>query len=155
MEMPSPTRDHERLHAFAGEWTGTEIMHPSPWAPQGSRAEAHICNRIAAGGFVVVQDYQQSAGGRVTFAGHGVLSFDARAGEYAMHWWDAMGMPVNEFRGRFEGDDLTMTCRGQGGAQRSVFRCADLAQGRYSFLMEVSPDGEHWNACMEGDYVRA
>lgn len=43
MEMPKPTRFHQKLEALVGEWTGDEAMHASPMNPQewaGSRGIA-------------------------------------------------------------------------------------------------------------------
>lgn len=80
MEMPRPTEAHRRLHALAGDWTGTEKMHPSPWDPQGGTAEGRVQNRVALDGFAIVQQYEQRRGGQISFSGHGVFSWDAAAG---------------------------------------------------------------------------
>jgi hypothetical protein len=155
MEMPRPTEAHRRLHALAGTWSGGEKMHPSPWDPQGGAAEGRVENRVALDGFALVQHYEQRRGGRTSFTGHGVFSWDAAAGRHQMHWWDSMGSPVNVFTGAMVGDRLVLECPQGAGASRATFDLAHAAHGRYSFLMEVSPDGAQWFPFMEGNYRRA
>ncbi len=82
------------------------------------------------------------------------MTWDAQAACYFMHWWDSMGSPVNVFSGAFEGDRLVLNCKNPMGLSRSTFDLAQVAKGRYSFLMEVSPDGKQWFPFMQGDYRR-
>lgn len=154
MDMPRPTPEHERLHPLAGDWSGKEQMHPTPWDPHGGEAEGRVRNRLALDGFAVVQDYEQRRGGRTSFTGHCVMSWDASAQRYFMHWWDSLGSPVNVFSGAIVGERLVLACQGPTGHSRATFDLARAAQGRYSFLMEVSPDGGKWFPFMEGDYAR-
>ena len=152
MEMPKPTDAHKKLERLAGKWKGEEKMYPSPWDPKGGTAVARVNNRPALDGFTVVQDYEQERNGAVTFRGHGVFSYDAMQQCYVLHWWDTMGMPVNEFKGTLEGNILTMTDKKPQGLNRAVF---DLRQeGKYNFKMEVSQDGKQWQTFMEGNYLR-
>lgn len=65
MEMPSPQEAHARLGILAGEWTGEEHMHPSPWDPKGGTALGRVHNRAALDGFAVVQDYEQERNGNL------------------------------------------------------------------------------------------
>lgn len=154
MEMPRPASEHQRLDALAGKWTGVETMHPSPWDPQGGQAEGVIENRSALDGFALVQTYEQRRGGQTSFRGHCVMTWDASASCYFMHWWDSMGSPVNVFSGAFKGDRLVLDCKNPMGLSRSTFDLSQVAKGRYSFLMEVSPDGKQWFPFMQGDYRR-
>lgn len=155
MEMPRPGIEHERLHVLAGDWTGTEKIHPSPFDPQGGAAEGIVENRVALDGFALVQHYEQRRGGAASFTGHGVMTWDAPSGSYRMHWWDSMGTPVSEFVGGFEGDRLVLRCAGPMGHSRAGFDLSAARAGRYAFLMEVSPDGEQWFPFLEGNYRRA
>ena len=155
MEMPKPTAAHQRLHPLAGAWKGEETMHPSPWDPQGGKAEGRVDNRLALDGFAIVQDYRQLRGGNVSFSGHCVMAWDAAANEYQMHWWDSMGTPVNVFRGQFEGSNLLLKSANPAGHCRTTMDLSKAGQGAYSFRMEVSPDGKQWFPFMEGDYRRA
>ena len=151
MEMPKPTDAHKQLEKLAGTWVGEEKMYPSPWDPQGGTAMGRVENKTALGGFVLVQDYKQERGGRTTFEGHGIFSWDEKQKSYVLHWFDSMGMPPNEFRGGFEGGVFTLANQGPMGHSRVVF---DLRQsGKYTFKMEMSSDGKTWQPMMEGGYT--
>lgn len=152
MEMPRPTHGHKKLEKLIGTWHGEERMSPSPWDPEGGIAVGRVENRAALGGFAVLQDYEQRRGGAVSFQGHGIFTYDAPAEAYVLHWFDSMGMPPNEFRGRFEGDVLTLACEAPHGHSRCIF---DVSRKEsYSFRMDVSPDGKQWQTFMEGRYTR-
>ena len=153
MQMPEPTADHQRLARLAGTWKGTETMHPSPWDPKGGEADAVTVSRVALGGFAVVVDYEQSHGGRRTFEGHGVYSVDAGSKEVVLHWWDAMGQGVEEFRGGWAGDRLRLTSSNAMGRFRMTTTLT--APGEMTARMESSTDGEQWTALFDGRYARA
>ncbi len=151
MDMPRPTEQHDRLKRLVGTWIGTETMYPSPWDPNGGVSDARIENRAALDGFNVVQDYEQSRDGKVTFRGHGVMGFNAHADQYYMHWFDSMGTPPNEFVGAWEGDELELTNENPMGKSRTVF---DLSgpENAYAFKMEFCPHGGEWAPLMSGTY---
>lgn len=152
MEMPQPTEAHAWLEKLAGSWTGTEILSPSPWDQKGGTAKGFVENRMALGGFSLIQDYRQEREGQVTFEGHGVFTYDGERDEYVLHWFDSMGTGVNEFRGQREGDHLSLEHSGPQGHSRCVF---DLRQeGTYAFRMQFSPDGSVWMNFMEGSYTK-
>ena len=112
-----------------------------------------MTNRRVADGFAVVQEYEQSRNGQVTFRGYGVFWFDPARDEYVMHWWDSMGSAVNEFRGRLDGNRLTLAAPMPGGGQSRTSWMLTGPDG-HDFLMEVSPDGQTWHPAMEGTYRR-
>lgn len=154
MDMPKPGDPHKRLEALVGEWTGPETVHPAPWDPAGGEAMGEVVNSWILDGFAVMQQYAQIRNGTRNFAGHGVFWYDPSADEYGMTWWDTMGGSASHFRGRFDGDRLVLVSdMPQGGYCRSIFDIG--TPGRYSFLMEVSPDGEQWAPAMEGAYERS
>lgn len=153
MDMPKPGPEHAALNVFAGTWIGTERMPPSQWAPVESIADGRIVNKPSLGGFSIVQDYTQSSGKEIRYQGHGVFTYDPKAHEYKMYWFDSMGSPVNEFRGGHKGNVWTFTCEQAMGHTRSIweFTGAD----RYRHTMEVSPDGKTWAVFMDGAYRKA
>jgi hypothetical protein len=152
MQMPTLSDAHQVLARLEGNWRGDERLQPSPWDPAGGTAQATIENRVALGGFAVVQDYRQTRNDRADFLGHGVFSWDEARAEYVLHWWDSMGMPPNEFRGPFDGGVFTLICVSPQMRSRAMF---DVSQpGRYRFRMDISMDGRSWQNFMEGDYTR-
>lgn len=154
MEMPKPTEEHQKLVSLlAGHWTGTEIIHPSPFDPQGGSASATIDARAACDGFCVVTEYVQKRNGKVSYVGHGVTGYDAQHRRYLQHWSDSVGgMPPEAKPGIWEGDTLTFHGAGPTGRMRYVYRFP--SPGAQEFRIEVSPDGNHWHPFMEGRYVR-
>lgn len=153
MEMPRPGPDHERLHRLAGTWRGTEKMYPSTWDPKGGEAQGESQTRVALGGFALVTDYRQSRGGQCTFEGHGVYTIDAKSGEVVMHWFDCLNQGSEEFRGRFDGDRLTLTSRNPMGFARMSYDLSkpDVVTSR----MAMSQDGQTWSDLFDGSYTRA
>ena len=152
MEMPKPAAAHRKLERVVGHWTGEEKLFPSPWDPKGGTAISRVENRPALDGFAVVQDYEQERNGKVTFRGHGVMRWEAQLQCYEMHWFDSMGMPPNIFRGNFEDNVLTLTSKALQGHTRAIW---DFRQdGRYTYRMEVSPDGSKWQTFIEGSYIK-
>lgn len=153
MEMPRPGAAHARLQVLTGRWVGDETLHPTPWDPAGGRAAGVVENRVALDGFAVVQEYQQSRDGRPNFSGHGVFWWDAATGQYVMTWVDSMAGMAAEYRGDFDGATLRLvTALAGGGFARCSFDHG--TPDRYTFLMEMSPDGHAWAPFLEGTYTR-
>jgi Protein of unknown function (DUF1579) len=153
MDVPKPGDAHQKLAALIGEWAGEETLHPAPWDPAGGAASARVTNRWAVDGFAVLQEYEQSRNGQVTFRGHGVFWYDPRREEYVMHWWDSMAGTAGEYRGRFDGQRLTLGApMPNGGQSRTTWLLT--GPNAHDFLMEISPDGETWMPAMEGQYQR-
>ena len=152
MEMPRPAAEHQQLAKFAGQWTGTEKIHPSPCDPEGGPATATVSNRVALGGFVVIQDYEQKRGGVVSFTGHCVFGFEAETKQHFVMWFDSMGCSPQKFVGSFKGDTFTATNQSPQGHARCAWT---LSSSRYTFKMEMSEDGKQWFTFMEGDYRKS
>jgi hypothetical protein len=152
MDMPKPTDAHKKLELLVGTWEGEEIMHPSPWAPEGNKAAGKVVNRAALDGFNVVQEYEQRTQGKLTFSGHGVFEWNPKESCYIMSWWDTFGGVGNQFKGQFENKVLTVTNEGEMGHSRAMF---DMREpGVYAFKMDMSQDGKNWATVMEGRYQK-
>lgn len=150
MEMPKPGPGHAKMERLAGSWEGEETMHPSQWDPQGGTAVGRTMNRLALGGFALINDYEQERDGVTTFTGHGVMTFDPKQKLYALHWFDCMGSPPEVFTGGFEGDLLTLA---HGGPGMHAILTYDLSKaGQMRTKMEMSRDGATWNTLFEGRY---
>jgi hypothetical protein len=152
MDMPKPTDAHIKLEKLLGNWKGEEKLNPSPWDTKGGPATGKENNRSSLDGFVVIQEYEQIRNGVPTFKGHGVFTYDPYQKCYCMHWFDSMGAPVNEFKGNFENNILTMTHQGKMGHSRAIM---DFSKdGVYKFKMDGSQDGKQWVPFMEGSYTK-
>lgn len=153
MEMPKPGPVHKKLEAFVGTWTGEETMHPSPWEPKGGVANASLSTRVVCDGFFVAGDYEQRRGGTVTFRGHSVFGYDDKSQEVILHWFDSMGMGPDVFRGKLEGQLLTLTCHNAMGTHRLAYDFSEKETLRSK--MESSQDGKQWMAMFDGVYHKA
>ena len=155
MQMPKPTAAHSKLEQLAGTWIGTETCHPSPWNPELHSAKSKTVRRVALGGFHAIGDYEKLGEGEDAFTGHEIFSYEPDSDEYVCHWFDSMGPKGCALRGRWQGDTLTLLGHDpQFGHSRLIYGMGELAQGAYSFKMEMSPDGETWTPCIEGRYER-
>jgi hypothetical protein len=153
MQMPVPTEEHKRLAQLAGNWTGEEITHPTPWDPNKSRAVGRIRARIDLGGFFLITDNEHEKDGQVVFRGHGVYGYDPRGKCYTMHWFDSSGTEHGApALGSWDGNTLTLQHEtGHLGTTRYVYQVSDA---ELSLRIEHSPDGRNWTLFLEGRYRR-
>ena len=152
MQVPKPTPEHRRLEALAGEWTGEETLHPSPWEPESRTATGRFSNRVGVDGMFLINDYEEESDGQIVFRGHGVYGWDPARARYTMLWFDSMGASPRENLGVWEGDTLTFTGHGEQGSARYIYTVHD--PDRFAFRIEASRDGVSWTPIMEGDYTR-
>ena len=150
MEMPKPTEEHRRLARLAGSWEGREVMHPSQWDPKGGEATGRSHLRVALDGFALLIDYEQERDGAITFSGHGVVTYDTRDNCYVMHWFDSMGSPPEVFHGTFHDNVLALAHGGPAMHVRLTYDISD--EKRLKVRMEMSMNGEDWNALFDGEY---
>jgi hypothetical protein len=143
------TELHRSLHRLNGSWRGEEKIAPSPWDPAGATAHAQIRNRVALGGLVVIQEYDQTRAGAVVFQGHGVFSVNGP--EVVLDWWDNWSATPRQFRGAVEGDVLTLLSRDPKGQARASWR---IGPTEYLYALEVSSDGDVWTRYIEATYQK-
>ena len=118
----------------------------------GGKADGTTRSRTALSGFAIISDYEQSRGGKTSFEGHGVYTWDARANQVVMHWFDSIGQGAEEFRGTWKGDVLTLASKSPMGHARLTY---DLSKtGVMSSMMETSQDGSKWTKLFDGSYTR-
>lgn len=152
MEMPKPGPNHKKLEAFAGMWKGEEKMYPSEWDPKGGVSNATMNCRVACDGFYVVGEYEQSRDGVVTFRGHSVIGFEEQGQEVVMYWFDSMGMGANLFRGKFDGQAVSMLSSSVMGQHRMTYDFRE--KGTMRSKMETSKDGKSWKTMFDGVYQK-
>lgn len=115
MDMPTLGPAHDALKAFAGDWTGTEELAASPWAPA-STARADCEYRLALNGFALIQHYRQRREDGTEFLAHNVFTADPRTGETLFYGFDSYGYPPESpARGDWDGATLILekkTARG-------------------------------------------
>jgi hypothetical protein len=152
MDMPKLTPGHQALSILVGNWIGEESLKPSPWDPVGGPAVGRVHNRPALGGFAVIQDYEQERDGVVSFLGHAVFLWDAKANVIVMHWFDSWGMAPVAYSGTLAGKILVLQGPSGGGFGKAIW---DFSRpGIYDYTLAVSPDGKQWSVFQDGRYVK-
>lgn len=150
--MPKPSKFHKKLTALIGDWSGDEIMHPTPWAPEGGKCKGRYKARAIAGGFGVAQEYEQKMGGKVMFTGHGVLGYDPDEKCYLWHWSDSMGgVSAMVTKGQWQGNKIVWASQSPMGHAR--YTHTFLRGGKLLFSIETSHDGETWSPMLDGSYT--
>ena len=152
--MPTPGPPHEQLARLAGEWSGEEVLHPSPWDPDGGTARGHWWFRMGLDGFYLLADVQQEhTPGTVNYRAHGVFGWDARGQCYTMHWFDPVGIdPGRPALGSFEQPAFTFIHETTWlGNSRYTFALAD---GRLRVRVEnAAGAGGEWRTFLDGTYM--
>ncbi|MBP0112699.1 MULTISPECIES: DUF1579 domain-containing protein [Bradyrhizobium] len=148
----SPLPEHARLAAFAGEWTGEEVVFPSRWT-EGGPATSHVVARMDLNGFYLIQDGVQMREGKQVFATHGIFTYDRDDRTYKLFWYDSLGYtPPSPASGGWVGKTLTLVRGSLRGNARHVYEIID--DNSYSLKIQFSPDAEGWSDVLTGVYRR-
>ena len=152
LSSPQPQEEHKRLAAFAGEWTGEEVVFPSRW-DKGGPATARVSARVDLNGFYLIQDTRQEREGRESFVTHGVFTYDREDRLYKLFWFDSLGYyPPAPASGGWQGQRLVLVRGSLRGNARHVYEIID--DNSYSMKIQYSPDAEGWADVLTGTYRR-
>jgi hypothetical protein len=152
LAAPTPLAEHRRLAAFAGEWSGEEVVYPSRWN-EGGPASSHVIARIDLNGFYLIQDTRQMRDGKETFAAHGLFTYDRDERLYKLFWHDSLGYTApSPASGGWVGKTLTLVRGSLRGNARHLYEVID--DNSYSMKIQFSPDAEGWNDVLSGVYRR-
>ncbi len=154
MHMQKPTKFHKKLEALVGQWSGDEVMYPSPMNPEGSMTTGTYTSRWVTDGFAVVQEYEQRTDGELTFSGHGIFTYDPSEKCYLWYWFDSMGsVPHTGTKGQWSGNKVVWLSQSPMGHAR--YTHAFARSGACAFTIEYSEDGKKWGLMMEGHYSKS
>lgn len=153
MQMAKPGKFHRKLDAMLGDWSGDEVMHPTPWDPEGGKAKGRYKVKPIADGHGIVQEYVQKRGGKQSYSGHGVIGYDAQQKRYLWHWSDSMGgVPSTVTTGEWKGNKLVFQHGHEQGHSRYTY--VFHRDGSIGFSIEFSQDGAQWAPFMAGRYTK-
>lgn len=153
MEMPQVTDEHRKMSVWAGTWQGEETLFPSPFLPEGGKAQGVFVNKMILGDFVMTMDYQQKRDEQVTYAGLGVFGYSPNKQCYTKLWSDSMaGMPEKILDGHWVDNVLTFEGISPEFSVRYSYTLHD--ENSFSFALLSCKDGENWEKFMEGRYTR-
>ena len=152
LAAPTALEEHRKLAAFAGEWTGEEIVYPSRWTA-GGPAISRVIARMDLNGFYLIQDSVQMRDGKQVFATHGIFTFDREDRTYKLFWYDSLGYtPPSPASGGWVGKTLTLVRGSLRGNARHVYEIID--DNSYALKIQFSPDAEGWADVLTGVYRR-
>ncbi len=142
--MAKPSAEIQKLiKTLAGTWSASEKMEPSESMPGGSGTGTDTA-KAGPGGNSLVSDYR-SKGPMGSFAGHGIVYWDAKRQVYSSVWCDSMSPQGCEVgaTGKWEGNDLVFNAEGEmmGKKFRSKQVYTDIKPDSYTFYIDSSMDG--------------
>lgn len=109
-EMPKPTKEHELLKQFAGEWqTSTTINMPGmpPMSTSGTETARMV------GDFWVMGEHKGDMMG-TPFTGIMTLGYDPTAGKYVGTWIDSVSNHMWTYEGTYDESAKVLTLNTQG-----------------------------------------
>lgn len=103
MEMPKPTKEHEKLQQLVGEWeaTGEAMMGPG----EAKMEIKGTSSMKSLGGFWIVAEHKGDMKDK-QFTGIQTLGYDAEKGKYVATWVDNMNAHLWTYEGTMEGDKV-------------------------------------------------
>jgi hypothetical protein len=160
MSVAKPSPEMEKLSKMVvGTWNTTEKHEPSPWAPKGATGKGTVVFKNGPGGLSLVQDYKSSSS-MGSFAGHGVMWWDAKVGGYQGVWCDSMtpaGCQISKGITKWEGNNLVGTDESEMMGQKMAMKesWTDITPDSFTFVMDGGPPGGEMKRMMTIKYTRA
>jgi len=157
--VPDFSKEYQRLHVFVGTWVGDDTLHAAPWGAVGGRASTVVTARMAVDGRVVVADSLRQGGGGKERT-HDVFGYDAHAGHFTLHHFDAdpeHDSPESRTgegpgRGAWDGDTLTFIHETPTGQIRRQYAFHGRDHHVHSVSFWVARRG--WRRYLVGTYHR-
>ena len=141
----------ERFWDLLGNWSGTEELSASPWAPAG-RTRAALTFKLDLDGTAVLQDYRQVRGDGGEFLAHGVFLGDEDDPDVVLWWlFDSVGHAPEPGRGGWAGPVLELTRTTPRGSAHHRF---ELGPDRLTYAIDVSLTGQDTVPFLRGRYAR-
>src|SRR5262249_21388584 len=151
---PTPGPEVKKLDYFAGNWTSTGDIQPSPFGPGGKFTNSEQ-NSWMPGGFFLVShvDAKTRMGPGKTMS---IFGYDPEEKVYTFQAYNSMGM-AEHAKGTLAGDTWTWTNeeKMQGKVTRGRYTIKVLSPTSYTFKFEMAPEGGNWATVMEGKATKA
>ena len=153
LAAPTPLEEHRKLAAFAGEWSGEEVVYPSRWNAGRPR---HLACRRAHRSQRLLSDPghpPDRATARRASPPTALFTYDREDRLYKLFWHDSLGYyPPSPASGGWIGKTLTLVRGSLRGNARHVYEVID--DNSYSMKIQFSPDAEGWADVLTGVYRR-
>ncbi|MBI3843806.1 MAG: DUF1579 family protein [Planctomycetes bacterium] len=106
MTMPKPAPELQKLAFLVGKWSGEETHFATEMMPAGKGQGTFETSFDLDGFFVHFQIHSKTDA--MTYAAHGLLTWDAKTSQYSEWWFDNFGT-VTQYIGTVDGDKFVMT----------------------------------------------
>jgi hypothetical protein len=90
------------------------------------------------------------------FKGVGMFAFNRRTGLWQHTWSDNVDGGISLFEGAFSGGRLVVTGQERTGDTTILIRSTtfNIAESKFEWVLETSPDGEDWTPMMQAVYTK-
>lgn len=142
-QMPKPTKEHEWLQKFVGNWTSETSIHMEPGKPP---MKAEGSETVKSLGFWIVSEGKSDMMGQ-PFLFTLTLGYDPEAKSYTGTWIDSMNSFLWQYKGTVDKSGKTLTLESEG-------PCPMLPGKMYKFkeVTEFKSDDERtFTSSMQGD----
>lgn len=154
MPGTGPPRLLRKIKFMEGDWDVVMQVKPDPqkeWIDTTGKSTF----RFILDGAVLEQDYVGEMWGNA-FLGKGWFGFNRFSGKWQHTWCDNGAANISVFEGDFLHGKLVVT--GQEKTSDGVFYSRattfNIADDRFEWMLETSPDGKLWTAAMKAIYSR-
>ncbi|HXN22446.1 MAG TPA: DUF1579 family protein [Candidatus Dormibacteraeota bacterium] len=156
VSKPSP-EIQKVIKMFGGMWSTSEKIEASEFMPQGGTGSGTDSMKAGPGGNSLVNDYR-SRGSMGSFAGHGIIFWDAKRQAFSSVWCDSMSPNGCEsgMSGKWEGDDLVFNSETEmmGKKVQSKQVYTDIKPASFTFYIDSSTDGGPIKRAMTIKYTK-
>jgi hypothetical protein len=148
---PQPAPELKKLDFLTGNWSAEGDIKPNPSVPSGAKFSTSTQAEWMEGKYFLIEhsDIDFSEMGKMKELA--VLGYDPEHKVYTYTAFNSMGQEESA-NGTLEGDTWTwLSDEHMGGAtMKGRFTMKVLSPSSYQMKFELSQDGTHWTAAMEG-----
>jgi hypothetical protein len=149
-EMPKPGPEHERLRAFAGNWTFEGEVKPGPMGPGGKLTGTDRIQWLP-GNFFLERRYD-GKGPMGEMRGLEIMGYDSAKKVYTYNSFDSMGNTASGTM-TVSGNTWSASGRANMGGKTLQDRCKltfGAGASTLAIACEISADGKSWTPTFEG-----
>jgi hypothetical protein len=107
-EMPKPQKEHAWLEKLTGEWESEMVIQPPGQPTMTAKGEER--SRMVGGFWYIAESAGDMMG--MPFTGIMTLGYDINKKQYVGTWVDSMTDYLWKYKGKLEGDKLTLEAKG-------------------------------------------
>ena len=151
---PKPGPEIKKLGYFAGAWTSSGDMKPSPYGPGGKFSGTDHMTWMEGGFFLLSHSTENTPMGKGT--GMAIFGYDSNEKVYTYQAYNSM-VEAEHAKGTVNGDTWTWTNeqKMQGKLMRGRYTVTVTSPAAYTFKFEMASEGGDYATVMEGKATKA